>query len=319
MKHWLKFGCFLTGWNFEILNQCSEASLRHLKKYTSALLILMVMWGFTGFCFAQRYINAPIIGCLCASFVFILIVIQIERQIILTVGSNWTGALFRVFIAVIMAFLGSAIIDQTIFGKDIERKMIEITDRQVEEQLPLRLNLITGRLSEIHNEIDSLSEVSANLENDINTNPTISITNIVKSIEPIALPDGKVKKVSTSSVSTSAIPNPKIDQLKAIQSNISVLKGQEEDYMNRKLNMEASLREELSQNVGFLEELSAMIELLSTRKEALVFYVVVFCFFVSLELFIVTSKLSDKKCDYDLVIEHQLRMKERNLQELSAH
>lgn len=40
MKWWIKFGCFLTGWNSSILSQCSEASFKHLKKYTAALLIL---------------------------------------------------------------------------------------------------------------------------------------------------------------------------------------------------------------------------------------------------------------------------------------
>ena len=88
MNWWLNLGCFLTGWNRHILSQCSEASYKHLKKYTSALLILIVLWGFTGFCFAQRYVHAPLWGCVLSALFFIIIVVQIERQIILTVGSN---------------------------------------------------------------------------------------------------------------------------------------------------------------------------------------------------------------------------------------
>ena len=56
MKWWIKFGCFLTGWNSSILSQCSEASFKHLKKYTAALLILIIIWVFTGYCFAERYV-----------------------------------------------------------------------------------------------------------------------------------------------------------------------------------------------------------------------------------------------------------------------
>ena len=56
MNWWVKFGCKLTGWSSEVLAQCSEASRSQLSKYTSALIILILIWGVTGFCFAQRYI-----------------------------------------------------------------------------------------------------------------------------------------------------------------------------------------------------------------------------------------------------------------------
>lgn len=39
-------------------------------------------------------------------------------------------------------------------------------------------------------------------------------------------------------------------------------------------------------------------------------------FLTSLELFVVTSKLGDKKCDYDLIVEHQLDIKKAALEEL---
>ena len=83
-----------------------------------------------------------------------------------------------------------------------------------------------------------------------------------------------------------------------------------------KMNVENDLRKELSSNVGFLEELRAMIEILSTRIEAFIFYLVIFCFLISLELFVVTSKVGDKKCDYDLIVEHQLNIKKAALEEL---
>lgn len=53
MSWWIKFGCKLTGWNENVLGQCSEASKSQLNKYTSALLILMIVWSIIGFCFAQ--------------------------------------------------------------------------------------------------------------------------------------------------------------------------------------------------------------------------------------------------------------------------
>ena len=98
--------------------------------------------------------------------------------------------------------------------------------------------------------------------------------------------------------------------------NLERLRKQQNEFTQRKINVENDLRKELSSNVGFLEELRAMIEIVSTRIEALIFYFVIFSFLISLELFVVTSKLGDKKCDYDLIVEHQLEIKKAALEEL---
>ncbi|WP_277235966.1 DUF4407 domain-containing protein [Phocaeicola salanitronis] len=316
MKWWIKFGCFLTGWNSKILSQCSEASYKHLKKYTAALLILIIMWGFTGFCFAQRYVGAPLWGCIVSAFIFIIIVIQIERQIILTVGSNRWGTCFRFFIAIIMSVLGSAILDQIIFGDDIKRKMVEITDRQVQEQLPMRLNVIDARLRELQFEIDSLDKVNMKLNEEIAKQPTIKTISTSTTYKNERQEDGSYKKIPETTVSTNPMANPRIKQVEANTLNLERLRKQQDDFIQNKMNVENDLRKELSSNVGFLEELRAMIEILSTRIEALFFYLVIFGFLISLELFVVTSKVGDKKCDYDLIVEHQLNIKKAALEEL---
>ena len=100
MNWWIKLGCKLTGWNAAVLSQCSEASKLQLSKYTSALLILMIVWSITGFCFAQRYIGLPIWGCTLVAMVFVTIVIMIERQILLTIHPTKMLASFRVFMGV---------------------------------------------------------------------------------------------------------------------------------------------------------------------------------------------------------------------------
>lgn len=316
MKWWIKVGCFLTGWNSRILAQCSEASYKHLKKYTAALLILIILWGFTGFCFAQRYVGAPLWGCALSAFIFIVIVIQIERQIILTVGTNWWGACFRFFIAVIMSVLGSAILDQIIFGEDIKRKMVEITDRQVQEQLPLRLNVIDENLRKLQIEIDSLDKVNISLNEEIAKKPRIMTVSSTTTYRSEKQEDGSYKQIPETIVSTTPIANPRIEQVNANNLNLERLREQQNEFTQRKINVENDLRKELSSNVGFLEELRAMIEIVSTRVEALIFYLVIFSFLISLELFVVTSKLGDKKCDYDLIVEHQLEIKKAALEEL---
>ena len=248
--------------------------------------------------------------------IFVIIVIQIERQIILTVGTNRWGACFRIFIAVIMSILGSAILDQIIFGDDIKKKMVEINDRLVQEQLPMRLNVIDTRLNELQTEIDSLDRVNMILNEEIAKNPNPKVTSTSTTYRQEKQEDGSYKRIPETTVTTVPMPNPRIKQVEANNSNLEKLRKQQEEFTEKKLSVENDLRKELSSNTGFLEELRAMIEIISTRLEALIFYIIIFSFLISLELFVVTSKLGDKKCDYDMIVEHQLDIKKAALEEL---
>lgn len=315
MSWWTKFGCMLTGWNADVLAECSEASRSQLSKYTSAMVILIMVWGVTGFCFAQRYIGLPYWACSFVSLFFITIVVMIERQIILTVGKNYWMAAFRVFIALIMAFIGSAIFDQTIFGKDIDKQMASNIEAQVEVLSKQRMHIIDDKLLSLKHDIDSMDVVNAQLQADVNKAPLISISG-VKQL-PVTYTDSKgsvqtkVKKV----VESQEVENPK---QKSLQNNIAIVQGlrsQEQSWLQKKQNVEDDTRKECTANVGFLEELEAMWTILSTKSVARVFYLIFFCLLMSLELFVVTSKFGDKECDYEATIKgsQTVRMKRLNV------
>ena len=180
MNWWIKFGCMLTGWSSGVLSQCSEASKCQLSKYTSALLILILIWGVTGFCFAQRYIGLPTWACGFVSLFFITIVIMIERQIILTSEKTFSMVAFRAIIAFIMAIVGSTIFDQTMFGKDIDKQMTNTIEIQVADLTNQRVRIIDEKLAALHMEIDSIDRINAVLQADINANPFV--------IQPIRWP-----------------------------------------------------------------------------------------------------------------------------------
>lgn len=313
---WTKIGCLLTGWNYKILESCTESSRKQLKKYTSAILILIILWAFIGYSFAERYVQAPWWGCLITAIIFVLIIIQIERQIILTVGKNPTLATFRLVIAIIMAIIGSAILDQIIFKDDIEKKMIEIVDKQVNEQLPNRLLVIDSKLQEIQIEVDSLDKKNIELYREINKRPTLNTISTSTTYLKVQQPDGSFKTEPQHSFSSNPIANPKIKEADINNQHLEGLRKLQEDYTKRKMDAENLLRNELKSKQGFLEELNAIIEILKESIVALFFYLILFGFLMSLELFVVASKFGDKKCDYDLVIEHQLDQKRKTLNEL---
>ena len=319
MKNWwIKFGCLLTGWNFGILQSCTEASRKQLKKYTSALIILIILWGLIGYLFAKNYVDAPWWGCAITAVVMIIIVLQIERQIILTVGNNKGLAVFRFIIAFIMAIIGSAILDQIIFKDDIEKKMIEIVDRQVNEQLPNRLTVINTKLIELQMEVDSLDRKNIELYNEISRRPTIETVSTTTAPMTIKKPNGTDSIVYRTTVSKNPISNPKMKESEMNNQHLEKLRIQQEDYTQRKMDAENSLREDLKSKQGFLEELYAIFEIVKERVIALIFYLILFLFLMSLELFVVFSKIGDKKTDYDLMVEHQLEQKIKTLDKLKS-
>ena len=309
MNWWILFGCKLTGWSSEVLAQCSEASRSQLSKYTSALLILILIWGVTGFCFAQRYIGLPWWACLIVSLFFVTIVIMIERQIILASEKTVSMVVFRAIIAFIMAIVGSTIFDQTMFGKDIDKQMTNTIEMQVAELTPQRVRIIDEKLFALHTETDSLTKVNEILQADVNAHPFIIQKSVSSTPNKITLPDGTVKTEYISSVSTNQVENPKQNIIDTNSKTLENLRSQEQIWIQKKQTIEEDTRKECKESVGFLEELEAMWDIITTRKLAGGFYAVFFFLLMSLELFVVVSKVGDRECDYDAAIKGAQRVR----------
>lgn len=302
MNWWIKFGCMLTGWSSNVLAQCSEASRSHLSKYTSALLILILIWGVTGFCFAQRYIGLPWWGCVMISLFFITIVIMIERQIILTIGKSISMLLFRAAIAFVMAFIGSTIFDQTLFGKDIDKQMANTIEIQVEDLTKKRVRVIDEKIASLRFEIDSLDQKNAMLQADVNAHPFVIQKSVTTTTSKIVTPEGEIKTFNTPSVTSTQVANPKQAIIDGNNNRLKDLRKDENKWSEKKQTVEEDVRRECKASVGFLEELEAMWDIITTRKLAGVFYLIFFTFLMSLELFVVVSKMVDKECDYEVAI-----------------
>lgn len=308
MNWWIKFGCKLTGWSSSVLAQCSEASKTQLSKYISALLILMIVWSITGFCFAQRYIGLPVWGCILVSLVFITIVIMIERQILLALHPTKKLVAFRLVIAIIMAIVGSTIFDQTMFGKDIDKQMAATIEHQTQALTQKRVSNIDSKLLAFQEEKDSLDNVNSELQADINAHPWIVQKSVTNSQDRLVV-NGKIKVVNNPSVTTNQVANPKQSVVSTNNEKIKQIVLQEMDLNKKRLTVEEDTRKECQANVGFLEELEAMVSIVTTRKVAGAFYLIFFMLLMSLELFVVTSKMGDQECDYEMAIKGAEKVK----------
>ena len=312
MKTLSNIGCFLIGWNKNILKECGEASYRQFRKLLSAICIMMVLWGTIGYCFADRYINIE--SCLlkiCVALAFMFIVLCVERVIILTVGKARMMSFMRVLLALCMAILGSCIFDQIIFRNDIQQAIQEHREDIIKETITKRLSIYDSDIQRITHEMDSLSKATIILGEELQKRPTIQGTNVNTQEQVVGVDEnGRPKKVKVQSVNTVTMANPLAGQLKANNDQIQIYSHQLEQLRQDKKDIAQKTTEEVSQRApGFIEELEATLKVVSQSWISLAFYVILFCFLTFLELFVLTIKMGENKCDYELIVEHQLSLK----------
>ena len=309
-------GCFLLGWNPSILQECGEASFRTLRKYVSAIIILSIIWGTIGYCFADRYIGLEsVFAKLGAASVFIVIIICVERFIILTVGKLGMMGVFRFVLAMLMATLGATIFDQLIFRNDVEVKMKEIRTEQMNEEVARRLEVRDGEIAKLTMERDAMQHMSDSLYEEFSKKPVIVTTDVSNTNVSRGRDEtGKPIVEHQTTVSKRNIANPIGTQAEACTKQAEKLTTQLADLQNKKLTMADDVRKEYeAAKVGFLEELHALTDIILGDRVALVFYIIMFGFLSMLELLVVTSKARDSHSDYDLIIEHQLNIKSATL------
>ncbi|MDQ8003383.1 MAG: DUF4407 domain-containing protein [Pedobacter sp.] len=321
-RWWVKFGCFLTGYDFNLLSNCSEVAVRKVKKYTAALIIISIIWAFVGYTFCNRYIKLGPYESLFGALIATIIVLQIERQILMVQKSSNGMAWVRGTIAVLMAFIGALVIDQIIFKDDIEKAKMQSNQEKVNQLMPLRSAELIRQLKELDTTLHIKEIERANLLADINANPTIKIVEISKSQVPTTTVSrdtlqGTISKVVMKNVQTTnlkSIQNPKYAQLAPLDTQMAALLVQKTKKEAVLLDLRNELEVEVGSKIGFLDELNMMMQLLSESSIAIVVYAIWFLFLLFLELLILISKRSDSDSDYDMAIQHQMAVHNKKIQ-----
>ena len=314
MKTLSSVGCFLIGWDKNILKECGEASNRQYRKLLSAICIMMILWGTIGYCFADRYINLESYALkVSIAFVFMFIVLCVERVIILTVGKARLMGFMRVLLALCMAVLGSCIFDQLIFRNDIQQEIQEHREAVINETITKRLSIYDSDIQRITQEMDTLSKATIALNEELQKRPVIKGTDVSTQEQIVGVDENGIpKKVKTQTVNTVTLANPLVEQLKANNEQIQIYSGQLEQLRQDKKVVADTVREEINRRApGFIEELEATLRVVSKSPVSLVFYIILFCFLTFLELFVLTIKMGENKCDYELIVEHQLSLKKQ--------
>jgi hypothetical protein len=318
---WLKLGCYITGYNYTIITNSSEVSAKTVKKYLSAILIVSILWGFIGYSFAQRYLHAGIVGSMIVSIVMIVIVIQIERQIILSMGRNSLVPIFRSLIGIVMAVIGSVIIDQIIFKEDVEKARISNVQTEVNNILPVKTRELDYQINQLDSAITLKEAERVSIIDEITKKPFIkSATSETRHFQMQKSSNGGQVKdtlVKRTDFALTDVANPKAKLLPDIEEQISQLRAQKSEKETSKINIREELETELNSKTGFLDELKILFSILLSSWIAMVVWCMFFLFLMSIEVLVLVNKFGEERNDYDTIIMHQKDTKIKMVEKLT--
>lgn len=299
----LKIACFLTGHNYSLVKHSSENSVRAVKKYFSALLIIILVWAFIGYSFTQRYLHGDVLTSVIGALVMCFLIIQIERQIMLTRSVSAWATGFRIFIGIIMAIIGSFILDQIMFKDDIEKHKAENIQLWVKEASKIKREDLDVQIGNLEKSIDKKEQEKAVILQEVTLKPTISSP----SSSTIYSKDTSGRMVESGrTVVSSSLPNPKMELIPQVDQQISDLRKIKVEKENEILNIQKLTEQDLLAKVGFLDELKMMHNILASSFIGLFVWILFFLFFLAIELFVLVSKLTDAENDYDRLVDHQM-------------
>jgi hypothetical protein len=311
---WIKTGCFLTGYNYDIIQNSSEATTKAVKKYLSALIIIGTIWGIVGYAFTQRYLHGGVAYSILGAIIMVVLIVQVERQIILSIGKNHLTILFRMLIGLIMAVIGSVILDQIMFKEDVEKAQIAKVQQDVSALLPLRTQELTLMINQLDESIRAKEKERSLILEEIGRKPTINMP--ASTTESKKDSTGRIIQTNQTVVSQS-IPNPRLETLPLITEQIKNLQDQKGKREDEKLKARQIIETELNSKVGFWDELKVLFSILLSSPIAFMVWILIFLFFLAIELFVLLNKYGDKNNDYDKIVLHQMEIRIKMLEKLN--
>lgn len=313
---WLKFGCFLTGYNYQLLSESSEASKKYIKKITSALLIIVSIWSMVGYMFASRYAGASDFVSLLGGLMAGIIIIQIERQIILGGRVKSSTIIFRLLLGLIVAIIGALILDQVFFKNDIAKKKEDLLVKRIEERVSdvqnnaqKNINGNLYKIDSLRTKIDDNNKIAASAGYKIQTGSQVTQQQIAQTKSSIP--------ITTTTSTKSFQSHPKLEENKDLRNQVAIYESYnklESDSLFSRIERAKIVAR--NEPPGFLDELTIIVELATQSGIALFAYIIFLLFFIFIELFIVLAKLNDGDNDYHRLIQYQEMIREERLKVL---
>lgn len=325
---WTKFKCLLIGFDYNLLSDSSIKSKKLLTKYFSAILIIIIIWFFIGFQLVREYIDPDSFWLsLTMGVIFVIIIVMVERQIILSSNVNSGQLIFRTLLGVIMAFIGATIIDAALFKNDIEIRKKLFNKEKIEERVSIRNVELEKQNLDLENEkevvlidLEKTEEKIAKRGNKIQAFTNSYRTIVQKDSTGNAKVDSLGKPITfrVYERQSTLTDNPDIATATRLRNELSRINELLETNSERKFDLRELVIKEVNGEKGIIQDLVILKDLLAAETVGFVFYTFWFLFFLMIELLVLVSKYSERKntCDYYEKIKYQEEISNLKLKRL---
>lgn len=299
------------GHDYERMEYSSQISKQKVRTQFAGLILISFVWGAIGYISSRTYLHASVNVSIVSGLICMFLIHKIEMQVIHGSRSRW-ASVFRIVMGLVMAFLGSIILDQAFFIDDIKREKQTLIDIRVEERLP-------GLIKEYNDEIALIDSVLIDKENersrlieDVRRTPTVPsvergydetpMTKSIKSRDSLNKPITKdtIVIVKTENYSVVNVDNPNMALIPEINETISKLSQDRKKYTESKFEAKETLREEEESLSGLLDEITILQSVISRSTGSKLFYFAFFAFFFGLELFVMIASSLGNETDYEV-------------------
>ncbi len=149
----LKFNCFITGDDYNLLKTDTPESRKKVSALASVIFIPVIIWFANGYLMVSHVLqgtfgNSIIVAIILGSLIFL-----IEKNIIMA-HSTRSIKIFRYSLGIVIALLGAVCLDEVIFKQDVDQQLFVINKEIIASNMKLVDDLHKDELTKAQADAD---------------------------------------------------------------------------------------------------------------------------------------------------------------------
>ncbi|GCD78010.1 hypothetical protein JCM31826_14920 [Thermaurantimonas aggregans] len=232
------------------------------------------------------------VGAFAAFMVFV-----IERIILSIDKINKWIIIIRFILGILIAFIGSLVIDQFLFRGDIEIERNKVKGERIDHLVASRSKDLKDQLIKLEEEKNALLLKSDSIQKEVMKKPyTREVIFKEESTENNGSEIKDQKQTgNTKKVQIILVPNPGIEILKEIKEKTALINSQIQERQMNMQQLRENVTKEVEKSFGLIDDLKLLWNMVFSSWSSVIVYFVFAFFFVIVELLIVLMKSENNR------------------------
>ncbi len=272
----LKLFCFITGDDYQLVNNDTPASKRKIKLLVNCLFLPVIVWTVNAVLLTKQVMLLPLSRAIIAGGVVGIVILLIERAVIMSNGS-WVIALLRIVLGFAVAAVGALTFDEVIFKNEIDQQLTIDRKAWTEVCVSDLKNDVAAKKAALQDEIGRLQNEWSYLQ-------TREIDN-AEGKNGVPYGYGRVARTLDSKVGN-------------IEGSMSRLRS-ESNTLDSLIDAQRQTLGSTFENRSLLNRIQALFHIVSKSIWAGVMYGLITLILLAIEFLVVIMKMCSKETNYE--------------------